>query len=251
MAKVFKLLSIQILFVFVGVELLLNLFWSFPDPYKSAGGFTKYHKYLPTWNYGYREPPYTYVFVSGPLAGVSTREATLSVNRFGLPYNESAGHRTQKDELRIGVVGGSAVECAALESEKRWPNRLQRYLTSSFPGRVVTVLNLGRSAQATQTHLATVAQLAVKLQLDYLVFMLGANDIGRTWSEEVQSLTNDSSFLRVSVDPYRDFLKVLATVGTCVTAGVPQFGGTISALGRVRSLFPSRVGLWKKYSRQA
>jgi len=213
MGKLFKLLSIQILIFLVGLEVLLNLFLPFPDPYKSVGGYTKYHKYLPTWNMGATgsgaEPPYTQVFVTGPLTGVSTRKVTISVNRFGFFYDDSAGHRAQKDELRIGVIGGSTVECAALESDKRWPNRLQQELAKSFPGRLVTVLNMGRSDQGTPTHLATVAQLAVKLQLDYLVFMLGANDVGIFRNEP---LTDDKASLPVVlVGPDHGFFKVLAT----------------------------------------
>jgi lysophospholipase L1-like esterase len=227
MAKLFKLLSVQILIVSVGLELLLNIFLPFPDPYKSVEGFTKYHKFLPAWNLGDREPPHTSVFVAGPLHGVSTRKVTVSVNRFGFFYDETAGHRTQKDELRIGVIGGSTVECLVLENERRWPNQLQHYLANSFPGRLVTVLNMGRSGQDTRTHLASVAQLAVKLQLDYLVFMLGGTDLRRT-SGEFQPLTDDSAFLPVVVGTDRGFFKVLASrfqLGRALRLSIHRFQG--------------------------
>jgi lysophospholipase L1-like esterase len=208
-AKVFKLVSIQALIFLVGLELFLNLFSPFPDPYRSVGGLTKYHKYLPVWNHHSREPPFTSVLVTGPLIGVSTRKVAYSVNRFGFLYDESAGHRTDKEELRIGVIGGSTVECAALENDKRWPNRLQQYLASLHPDRRVTVLNMGMSQQDTRTHLATVAQVAVKLQLNYLVFMLGANDLFRT-RPVFRPLTDWDSFLPAAVGP-DNFFKLLVT----------------------------------------
>jgi len=159
--KLFKVLSIQILIAWVGLELLLNLFSPFPDPYKSIWGLSKHHKYLPAWNYHRMEPPYTSVFVTGPLTGVSTRKVTLSINRFGLLFHESVALRTEKEELRIGVIGGSAVECSALETTSGGlASRLQDYLVEAFPGRRVTVLNMGITGQDTRTHLATVAQLA-------------------------------------------------------------------------------------------
>jgi lysophospholipase L1-like esterase len=211
MTKIFKLLSIQILIALACVELLLNLFLPFPDPYKSVAGLTKYNKYLPAWNHYDMEPPYTRVAVTGPLAGVSTRKVTMSINRFGFLYDESVGHRKTKDELRIAVVGGSTVECAALENKKRWPNQLQQYLANWFPGKPVTVLNMGIGEQDTRSILATVTELGVKLDLNYMVFMLGANDLFRT-REVFRPLTDEDSYLpTVLVSQERDFLKVLAT----------------------------------------
>lgn len=167
------------------LEVLLRLV-PVPDPYaaRRSPESRRFHQYLPAWNYYTwnigQSPPFSHTFVTGPLHGVSTTQVTFSVNRFGFPYPQSRVARESDDELRIGVVGGSTVECSALEEVKRWPTVLDQHLSRAIAGRQVTVLNMGVSAQGTRTHLATVAQHAVKLDLDYLAFMLGANDLFRT-----------------------------------------------------------------------
>jgi lysophospholipase L1-like esterase len=58
-------------------------------------------------------------------------------------------------------------------------------------------LNLGVSGQDTRSYLATTAQLAVKLDLDYLVYLIGANDLFRT-RETFDPLADDSALLRLN-----------------------------------------------------
>lgn len=177
--------ALVVIIMALALELLLRLV-PLPDPYafrRSLEG-RRIHLYLPGWNYYPSRvgetPPFAHTFVTGPLSGVATTQVAFNVNRFGFPYPESRVARQSDDELRIGVVGGSTVECSALEEGKRWPAVLEQHLSRAIDGRQVTVLNMGVSGQGTKTHLATVAQHAVKLDLDYLVFMLGANDLFRT-----------------------------------------------------------------------
>ncbi len=177
--------ALVVIIVAVALEALLRLV-PLPDPYafRRSSEDRRIHLYLPGWNYYAgrvgETPPFEHTFVTGPLSGVSTTQVAFNVNRFGFPYPESRVARQSDDELRIGVVGGSTVECSALEEGKRWPAVLEQHLSRAIRGRQVTVLNMGVSGQGTRTHLATVAQHAVKLDLDYLVFMLGANDLFRT-----------------------------------------------------------------------
>jgi lysophospholipase L1-like esterase len=173
----------------VALEALLHLV-PVPDPYAQLRrpDTHRFHLYLPSWNvwttwFG-QEPPFVRVFATGPLIGVSTRNVTITVNRLGYLYDEAKARRQSGDELRIGVVGGSTVECASLEVGRRWPDVLERLVSQRDPGRRVTVLNLGVSGTDSRTYLATVAQHAVKLDLDYLVFMLGGNDMFRVNSTE-------------------------------------------------------------------
>jgi lysophospholipase L1-like esterase len=158
-----------------------------PDPTGSLKT-KRFHRFLPGWNlyngWFAKEPPLTTTVTTGPLIGVSTRRVVINVNRFGFLYSEDKFIRKSIQELRIGVVGGSTVECGALEQGKRWPDVLERLLSKDIPDREVTVLNMGLSGQDTRTHLATVAQHAVKLDLDYLVFMVGANDLFRADSSD-------------------------------------------------------------------
>jgi lysophospholipase L1-like esterase len=173
----------------VALEALLHLA-PLPDPEEQTRGSARrpVHRFLPGWDvqgtWLGQTPPFSTTFVSGPIRGVSTDRVVFSANRYGFPYPESRMTRRSDDEVRIGVVGGSTVECAALEEGKRWPAVLERRLAEAMPGRPVTALNMGIGAQGTRTHLATVAQHAVKLDLDYLVFLLGANDLFRVDSAD-------------------------------------------------------------------
>jgi lysophospholipase L1-like esterase len=178
-------IAVVLILMLLAAETILRLF-PLPDPYaeRRAAATSPMHRFLPSWHiypgwFG-RNPPFSVTFVTGPLNGVSTRQVVHRVNRLGYPYDEAKGRRHSARELRVAVIGGSTVECAALEESKRWPAVLERRLADALPGRPVTVLNLGVSATDTRAHLATVAQHAVKLDLDYMVFLLGANDLSRS-----------------------------------------------------------------------
>lgn len=198
MAKATAKITVATILVLVGLEWLLWLF-PMPDPYEltRSSETKRVHRFLPGWNaftgwFG-KTPPFSATFITGPLEGVSTKQVEFAVNRYGFPYDETKAARSEKDELRIGVVGGSTVECSALEKGKRWPDVLERILSEKHVSPRVTVLNLGVSGQDTRTHLATVGQHAVKLDLDYLVFMLGANDLSRT--DPADLLYRDDAFV--------------------------------------------------------
>lgn len=200
MIRAFKVLCVG-LAMLVSLELLLQ-FAPIPDPYAQLRRAQEHrvHLYLPTWNvwsdWFSEEPPFVTTFQTGPLSGVSTTSVTIDVNSFGFLYDESLARRGAADELRIGVVGGSTVECSALAAGKRWPDVLGRVLSEGVGDRKVTVLNLGVSGTDSRAYLATVAEHAVKLDLDYLVFLMGANDLFRVGLEE-NPLQEEGAFRQV------------------------------------------------------
>ena len=207
--KIFKIMLVFII-VLIASEALLRLF-PLPDPFILARNSEtrRVHKFLPSWNafsgwFG-KTPPFSITFHTGPLIGVSTTQTTFTVNRYGFPYDEAKSKRKKGEGLRIGVVGGSTVECAALEQRRRWPDVLETLLSQEMNPRGVTVLNMGVSDQGTSTHMATVAQLAVKLDLDYLVFMLGANDLPRA-DNPADLLFLDDAFIVQDCHCMRNFL---------------------------------------------
>lgn len=198
-----------LLIVLASCEGLLHLF-PLPDPYAILRNqeANRVHRFLPGWNafgdwFG-KTPPFTVTFHTGPLIGVVTTEVEFTVNRYGFPYDEGRLARMAKDEIRIGVVGGATVESSALEKMKRWPERIEALMRSAQQTHPVTVLNLGVSGQDSRTHLATVAQHAVKLDLDYIVFMLGANDLFRT--DPVDPLVRDDAFISQEAMIVKPFL---------------------------------------------
>ncbi len=182
--------------VLVASLLLLELALHFlpaADPYLAP---EKVHKFLPSWNawnLDEKRPPFSGRMHTGRLHGVSTTAVEYRVNRLGFLYDEP-GEEKAPNEIRIAVIGGSTVECIALEHEKRWPEIVQALLANQMAGERVSVFNFGVSGQDTRTHLATTAQLAIKLDLDVIVFMLGANDLFRA-REDFDALTEASAFV--------------------------------------------------------
>ncbi len=173
-----------------------------PDPYPKSS--TQFHRFLPSWNHWawnprskYNYPPFNETFNTGPLIGVAHKLVPYSVNRYGYLYPIEKHKRTAGDEIRIAVVGGSTVECIALQPEKRWPTVLEELLGKEYEGRRISVLNLGLSGESTPTHLATVAQHAAKLDLDAVIYMLGANELHRV-GEDWDPMLDKRSFSEVA-----------------------------------------------------
>ncbi len=171
-----------------------------PDPYPSLPT-GKFHRFLESWNHWAwspwwtrKEPPFEGVFNPGYLNNMERKLVHYKVNRFGFLYPEEKGSRIHENELRIAVIGGSTVECIALQSERRWPAVLERFFREDQPGREITVLNLGLSGTETPAYLSTVAHHAVNLDLDILVFMLGANDMIRAAFTEREFMLSGRGF---------------------------------------------------------
>lgn len=160
----------------VVLELLLWLLAPLADP--SSGTQERFHRFLPHSRH-VGSPPDDFVFEPGSIPGVDPGPRSVVLNRYAFLYPESKAVRTSDGEVRIAVIGGSTVECIALTPEKRWPAALEALLRDEWPDRPVSVLNMGVSAQDTTGHLATVSHHAVDLDLDCVVFMLGANDLWR------------------------------------------------------------------------
>ena len=185
------------------IEAALWLFAPLPDPYPGR----RFHQYLPSWNWGRREPPFEFFFDSGPLHGVNSQPKPIAVNRYGFFYPAEKEFRKSEDELRIAVVGGSIVECMVLNQEERLTAVLERQLETRFPDRDVTVLNLGLSARNTLMHVATTAQHITTLDLDCVVFPLGANDA--MTGEEYTPMLDERCFIDREIS--RNFVRIVSS----------------------------------------
>lgn len=151
------------------------------------------HRFLP--NYHAMAPaPRVIEFDPGPLPDVTPGVRQWQVNRWGFFYPEDKRRRAAPDELRIATIGGSTVECSTLPQDRTWPALVEQLLARELPGRPVTVLNLGLSAMGIRTHLATTSQLVTGLDVDLVVFMLGANDLGRASAGDEPLLSPDSFY---------------------------------------------------------
>jgi len=151
------------------------------------------HRFLPSY-YAMSPAPRVIDFDPGPLPGVTPGVRHVQVNQYGFLYPEAKRRRSAVDEIRIAAVGGSTTECVVLPEDKRWPAVLEELLRPAFAGRAVTVLNLGLSAIDTRTHLATMSQHITDLDVDLVVFLLGANDLSRAGDGDAPLLSPDNFY---------------------------------------------------------
>lgn len=82
-----------------------------------------------------------------------------------------------EQHLTIVTVGGSTTECLHLAEDKTWPAVLSRALDETFQD--VWVNNAGLDGHSTFGHIQLVRQLILPLKPDYVLFMVGINDIDR------------------------------------------------------------------------
>ena len=186
--------------VVVTIALIESALWCFhPLPRPAA---TRIHKYLPSFS-AIGPAPRTILFDPGPLAGVTPGRVEVAVNRWGFLYPEERHRRIGSTEIRIATVGGSTVECSALAAKKRWPAVLETRLRTTWPKRRVSVLNLGISAQDTRTHMATACNHITNLDVDLVVFMLGANDLFRVGGPFRPMLGSDNFYEPADARPWK------------------------------------------------
>ena len=80
--------------------------------------------------------------------------------------------------LTVVAVGGSTTECLYLTDGKDWPQVLATRLSGSFAG--VWVNNAGLDGHSTYGHALLMHQLVARLRPKIVLFLVGANDLGRT-----------------------------------------------------------------------
>ena len=160
----------------------------------AAGPHKLAHRFLPGYH-AMAPAPRVIEFDPGPLPNVTPGIRHIHVNRYGYCYPEEQRLRSSPDEVRIAAIGGSTVECSALTEDNQWPAVLENLLQRALPERPITVLNLGLSAMDTRTHLATMCQHVTSLDVDVVVFMLGANDLSRVGEGELPLLSPDNFYV--------------------------------------------------------
>ncbi|WP_089721453.1 SGNH/GDSL hydrolase family protein [Candidatus Entotheonella palauensis] len=76
------------------------------------------------------------------------------------------------------AVGGSTTECYYLSDGKDWPAQLQKRLRQQY--QKIWINNAGLDGHSTFGHTILLRDYLTKLKPDYILFLVGANDIGRT-----------------------------------------------------------------------
>ncbi len=81
------------------------------------------------------------------------------------------------DALTLVAVGGSTTECGLLSEGKTWPDLLGDRLAERFRGTWLN--NAGLDGHSTFGHIHLLDQLLLDLAPDYLLFLVGVNDVDR------------------------------------------------------------------------
>ena len=80
-------------------------------------------------------------------------------------------------QLTFIAVGGSTTECRFLSDGKDWPAQLAARLSEHFDG--VWVNNAGLDGHSTFGHKVLLDQVILGMKPDYVVLLVGVNDVGR------------------------------------------------------------------------
>jgi lysophospholipase L1-like esterase len=101
----------------------------------------------------------------------------------------------------IIAIGGSTTECMFINDGKDWPNKLGEDLNNS--GIKTWVNNAGLDGHSTYGHIILLQDYVVKLHPNYILFLIGINDIGRG---DLKDNEHDVRNVKGSYYSFTDFL---------------------------------------------
>lgn len=124
------------------------------------------------------------VLIDPPVNGLE-KEVKYSTNSLGFRGPEAPDNR--EAATSILSVGGSTTECSLLSDDSTWTARLYTDLKKDFPG--VWMNNAGLDGCSSYGHLILMRDYIVKLKPDYVLFLVGINDLVKS------SFNNEDGFL--------------------------------------------------------
>ena len=104
-------------------------------------------------------------------------DPVIEVTRNGLGFRGPDPPADFDAHLTFVAVGGSTTECRFLSDGKTWPDRVAARLSESFESTWVN--NAGLDGHSTFGHRVLLDQVLLELEPDYLLFLVGVNDVGR------------------------------------------------------------------------
>jgi lysophospholipase L1-like esterase len=105
-----------------------------------------------------------------------------------------------EDEVKIICVGGSTTECCYLSNGDDWPALVSNKLASQ--GQDVWLNNAGYNGHSSYGHLILVEDALIQLQPDYLIFLVGLNDMFRRDLHRLEKL-----FLKSETPAVKNWLR--------------------------------------------
>ncbi|CAK0766856.1 putative SGNH hydrolase-type esterase domain-containing protein [uncultured Gammaproteobacteria bacterium] len=118
-------------------------------------------------------------FAAGQCDAEGGVSARFNSNGFRSPEFWAAGDK-QSNELRVIITGGSAAISLNVGEACTLDNQLQRALSNQYPGRKITIFNLGSGAWKSFQELIAILEFAPLLHPDVIVVFDGFNDINHS-----------------------------------------------------------------------
>lgn len=103
------------------------------------------------------------------------REIHVSTNSLGFRGEEPPGKGEER--IKIFTIGGSTTECKYNSDDKTWSALLAQRLQESNPK--IWLNNAGLDGNSTFGHKVLLEQIVLDLKPDYLLFLIGINDVSR------------------------------------------------------------------------
>ncbi len=146
------------------------------------------------------------------------RTDSFSFNSFGFRGDEP--QKKEKNEYRIGVFGDSRIVGVYLAEKNTIPFVLRKRLEKEFPGRKITVYNIGIEGSDLQREISFAEFEGERLELDMAVFYAGGNDINYSFERgnaDYQPFTEDDRLYQnlienLASDKKKPFLQRSAVV---------------------------------------
>lgn len=113
------------------------------------------------------------------------KQVAYSTNSIGFRGPEPP--KDWEKALTIVTVGGSTTECSLLSDDSTWPAQLYKRLNTQDKN--IWLNNAGLDGCSTYGHIILMRDYVVKLKPDYVVFLIGINDLVKS------SFRNEDGFL--------------------------------------------------------
>ncbi|MCH7591559.1 MAG: SGNH/GDSL hydrolase family protein [Planctomycetes bacterium] len=108
------------------------------------------------------------------LHGVAT-PVRFTTNRWGMRGSTPPVGPAWDEATTIVAIGGSTTQCFFLDDSRTWPAVLEKELRST--GHNVWVGNAGQAGHSTIGHVAMVDGPIAQIRPDYVLFLVGVNDL--------------------------------------------------------------------------
>jgi lysophospholipase L1-like esterase len=151
-------------------------------------------------------------------------DAVVSNTYNSLGFRGAEPPKDFADHVTVLTIGGSTTACDGLTDGKTWPDLVAAKLSGVVPK--LWLNNAGLDGHSTFGHLVLLKQVVAKLKPDYVLYLIGVNDVGRAdlnhWD---QGLATDDASLSSAIIKHSELLstiQVFARTFRAIDLGVFQ-----------------------------